>query len=178
LQAKQCFSRASKTSRGISHLSVARSANGIDGWTVEPEPLLAPDEETTSEQWGFEEARVVWVDELEVWAISCTAYGPAGPAVFLATTEDFKSVERYGVVRHPEDKNAALLPYRIDGRWVLLPSTAKCGRSPRARTYVREVDQPSPASHIDGRDPLASWGASAYANPRARARTYARWTSA
>jgi predicted GH43/DUF377 family glycosyl hydrolase len=23
-------------------------------------------------------------------------------------------------VRHPEDKNAALLPYRVDGRWVLL----------------------------------------------------------
>ena len=29
--------------RGISHLSVARSANGVDGWTVDPEPLLAPD---------------------------------------------------------------------------------------------------------------------------------------
>ena len=106
--------------RGISHLTVARSANGIDGWTVDREPLLAPDEDTASEQWGFEDARVVWVDELERWVITCTAYGPAGPAVFLATTEDFTTVERYGVVRHPEDKNAALLPHRIDGRWVLL----------------------------------------------------------
>ena len=106
--------------RGISHLTVARSANGVDGWTIEPEPLLAPDEEIPSEQWGFEDARVVWVDELERWVITCTAYGPAGPAVFLATTRDFVTVERYGVVRHPEDKNAALLPYRIDGRWVLL----------------------------------------------------------
>jgi predicted GH43/DUF377 family glycosyl hydrolase len=40
--------------------------------------------------------------------------------VFLATTEDFVTVERYGIVRQPEDKNAALLPYRIDGHWVLL----------------------------------------------------------
>jgi len=47
-------------------------------------------------------------------------HGPAGPAVFLATTEDFDTVERHGVVKHPEDKNAALLPHRIDGRWVLL----------------------------------------------------------
>ena len=31
---------------GISHLTVARSANGIDGWVVEPEPLLAPDAES------------------------------------------------------------------------------------------------------------------------------------
>jgi predicted GH43/DUF377 family glycosyl hydrolase len=106
--------------RGISHLTVARSANGTDGWTIEAEPLLAPDDSTASEQWGFEDPRVVWVDELDRWVITCTAYGPAGPAVFLATTEDFRTVERYGVVRQPEDKNAALLPHRIDGRWVLL----------------------------------------------------------
>jgi predicted GH43/DUF377 family glycosyl hydrolase len=115
--------------RGISHLTVARSANGIDGWTIEREPLLAPDEGVESEQWGFEDARVVWVDELERWVITCTAYGPAGPGVFLATTEDFTSVERYGVVRNPEDKNAALLPHRIDGRWALLhrPKTQSSG---------------------------------------------------
>jgi predicted GH43/DUF377 family glycosyl hydrolase len=106
--------------RGISHLAVARSANGVDGWNVDPEPLLAPDDETASERWGFEDPRVVWIDELERWAITCTAYGPAGPAVFLATTQDFTTIERYGVVRQPEDKNAALLPHRIDGRWVLL----------------------------------------------------------
>ena len=38
----------------------------------------------------------------------------------LATTTDFRSVERHGIVRQPEDKNAALLLYRIDGRWILL----------------------------------------------------------
>jgi len=105
--------------RGISHLTVARSANGLDGWTVDPEPLLAPNGET-SEQWGFEDARLVWVDELGRWVITCTAYGPAGPAVFLATTEHFHTVERVGIVRQPEDKNAALLPHRVGGRWVLL----------------------------------------------------------
>jgi beta-1,4-mannooligosaccharide/beta-1,4-mannosyl-N-acetylglucosamine phosphorylase len=105
--------------RGISHLTVARSANGLDGWSIEPKPLLAPDDET-SEQWGFEDPRVVWVDELGRWVITCTAYGPAGPAVFLATTEHFDTVERYGIVRQPEDKNAALLPHRVAGRWILL----------------------------------------------------------
>jgi predicted GH43/DUF377 family glycosyl hydrolase len=105
--------------RGISHLTVARSSNGVDGWSIDPEPLLAPTA-TVSEQWGFEDPRAVWVDELGRFVITCTAYGPAGPAVFLATTEDFTTVERHGIVRHPEDKNAALLPHRIDGRWVLL----------------------------------------------------------
>jgi predicted GH43/DUF377 family glycosyl hydrolase len=105
--------------RGLSHLTVARSPNGIGDWAIDAEPLLAPDG-TVTEQWGFEDPRVVWIDELGQWLITCTAYGPAGPAVFLASTEDFTSVERHGIVRQPEDKNAALLPDRIDGRWVLL----------------------------------------------------------
>ena len=114
---------------GVSHLTVARSANGVDGWSIEPEPLLAPDPEIAGEQWGFEDPRAVRVDELACWVITCTAYGPAGPAVFLATTRDFVTVDRIGVVRQPEDKNAALLPYRIDGRWVLVhrPKTQYAG---------------------------------------------------
>jgi predicted GH43/DUF377 family glycosyl hydrolase len=104
---------------GISHLTVARSANGVDSWRIAAEPLLAPGEGIESEQWGFEDARAVWVDELDCFAITCTAYGPAGPAVYLATTKDFLSVEQYGIVINPEDKNAALLPERVDGRWIL-----------------------------------------------------------
>ena len=106
--------------RGVSHLSVARSRNGVDGWSVDAEPFLAPEDGVASEQWGFEDARAVWVDELARWVVTCTAYGPQGPAVYLATTEDFTSAERMGMITQPEDKNAALLPYRIDGRWVML----------------------------------------------------------
>jgi predicted GH43/DUF377 family glycosyl hydrolase len=104
--------------RGISHLTVARSANGATDWSISPEPLLSPNG-LASEQWGFEDARVVWIAELDCWVITCTAYGPAGPAVFLATTKDFTSVERRGIIRQPDDKNAALLPHRLEGRWVL-----------------------------------------------------------
>lgn len=105
--------------RGISHLTVARSANGLDGWRVDGEPLLAPTAGIESEQWGFEDPRVVWLPELELWAITCTTYGPVGPAVYLATTADFRSVERRGITMPAEDKNAALLPERIDGKWIL-----------------------------------------------------------
>lgn len=134
---------------GISHLAVARSANGVDGWTVDPEPLLAPADGVESEQWGFEDARVVFVPELERWTITCTAYGPAGPAVYLATTEDFTSVERHGIIREPEDKNAALLPHRIDGKWILLhrPTTEFGAPRPRGEIFLsRSTD-------------LASWSA-------------------
>jgi predicted GH43/DUF377 family glycosyl hydrolase len=105
--------------RGISHLGIARSPHGIGGWTVEPEPLLAPEPGVESELWGFEDPRTVWVDELERWMLTCTAYGPSGPAVYLATTTDFRSVDRIGIIRQPEDKNAAILSERVDGKWVL-----------------------------------------------------------
>jgi predicted GH43/DUF377 family glycosyl hydrolase len=108
-----------ETRSGISNLTVARSANGVDDWCVEVDPLLAPVPRQTDEQWGFEDARAVWVEELGRHVISCTSYGPAGPAVFLATTVDFRSVERIGIVVPPEDKNAALLPERVGGEWIL-----------------------------------------------------------
>jgi predicted GH43/DUF377 family glycosyl hydrolase len=130
---------------GISHLTVARSTTGVDGWSIGAEPLLAPEQGVESELWGFEDARVVWVPELDCWVITCTAYGPAGPAVYLATTTDFRSVTRHGIIRQPEDKNAALLPERVGGDWILFhrPMTAFGGsrgeillsRSPDLRSW-------------------------------------------
>lgn len=104
---------------GISHIAVARSDDGVGGWRIDPEPLLMPVPENEGECWGFEDARAVWVEELGTHVISCTAYGPAGPAVFLATSADFTTVERLGIVAAPEDKNAALLPERVGGEWIL-----------------------------------------------------------
>lgn len=104
---------------GISHLTVARSPNGLDDWRVATEPLLVPEAGIESEAWGFEDARTVWVEELNCFVITCTSYGPAGPSVYLATTRDFSSVDRHGIVFNPEDKNAAILPERVDGKWIL-----------------------------------------------------------
>jgi predicted GH43/DUF377 family glycosyl hydrolase len=104
---------------GISHLTVARSPNGLDDWRIATAPLLAPEAGIESEAWGFEDARTVWVEELNRFVITCTSYGPAGPAVYLATTRDFLSVDRHGIVVNPEDKNAAVLPERVNGKWIL-----------------------------------------------------------
>jgi len=106
--------------RGISHLTVARSPDGLTGWRVDTEPLIVDDPECRTSCWGVEDPRITRVDELGGWLISYTAYGPEGPCVALARTEDFRRVEKLGVVMPPEDKNASLLPRRIDGHFVLL----------------------------------------------------------
>jgi len=115
--------------RGLSSLWAARSSNGVDGWTIDPEPTFPPmPTEQPSEAWGVEDARIVWLDELHKHAITYTAYSRAGPAVALALTEDFVKFERFGPLTPPEDKDATLLPRRLNGRWQLIhrPRTGLC----------------------------------------------------
>ncbi len=97
--------------RGISQLHVVRSADGVTGWTFDPEPLLRSDAENHPEEiWGCEDPRLTWLPEREEWAIAYTAYSRRGPLVSLAMTRDFRSVTRLGPVMPPEDKDAALFP--------------------------------------------------------------------
>ena len=106
---------------GLSHLCVARSADGITNWKVDPHPTFAPDVANHPEElWGMEDPRVVWVPELENYAVTYTCYSQTGPGVSLALTKDFREFERIGILFPPEDKDAALLPRRIDGRWAML----------------------------------------------------------
>ncbi len=107
--------------RGHSHLCAARSKNGLDGWVIDATPTLRPDPENFPEElWGIEDPRITFVPELGKYAIAYTAYSKGGPGVALAMTEDFRTFERYGLVMQPDDKDAALLPRRIDGQFALV----------------------------------------------------------
>lgn len=135
--------------RGLSHLTVARSADGVTDWRVEPEPLLAPQEDDPINRWGVEDPRITWVESMGGWVIAYTAYGPAGPCVALALTRDFVTVDHLGVVRPPEDKNASLLPRMIDGQFVLFhrPASPDSGRADvwlSRSTDLREWTAPEP----------------------------------
>ena len=106
--------------RGLSHFCAARSSNGVDGWQIDDEPTLLPDPEHPEELWGIEDPRITYVPELQKYAVAYTSYSRGGPGVSLALTNDFRSFERFGVIMSPDDKDAALLPRRIDGHWALI----------------------------------------------------------
>lgn len=107
--------------RGHSHLCAARSANGVDGWIIDEKPTFMPDVERYPEElWGIEDPRITFVDELGKYAVAYTAFSKGGPGVALAMTSDFRTFERYGLVMQPDDKDAALLPRRIDGSFALI----------------------------------------------------------
>ncbi len=76
--------------RGISHLTVAKSKDGISNWQIDSPPTFPPDPEHYPEEiWGVEDPRIVYLEELGEYAITYTAYSQEGPLVSLATTKDF-----------------------------------------------------------------------------------------
>jgi predicted GH43/DUF377 family glycosyl hydrolase len=91
--------------RGLSHLRVARSRNGVDGWRWDAHPLLYPNQDPACpyEEWGCEDARITQMAESE-WIISYTAASRYGPAIALAVTQDFVTVTRLGIVMAPNNK--------------------------------------------------------------------------
>ncbi|MGO9433231.1 MAG: glycosidase [Terracidiphilus sp.] len=106
---------------GLSHLCAARSANGIDGWRIDARPtLMASPRDYPEEIWGIEDPRITYVPELEQYAVAYTSFARGGPGVSLALTKDFKDFQRFGVIMPAEDKDAALLPHRIDGYWAMI----------------------------------------------------------
>jgi len=107
--------------RGLSHLCAARSADGVNGWQIDPAPTLKPNPaEYPEELWGIEDPRLTYVPELQQYAVAYTSYSRGGPGVSLALTKDFHSFERFGVILSPDDKDAALLPHKIGGFWALI----------------------------------------------------------
>ena len=120
--------------RGHSHLCVARSANGVDGWQIDPQPTLPADPAGYPEElWGIEDPRITFVPELNKYAIVYTAFTRDGPGVALALTQDFQEFERFGLIMPPEDKDAALLPRRIGGHWALIHRPVS---APRAHMWI------------------------------------------
>ena len=109
---------------GISHLTVARSANGVDGWRS---PRSRCSRRTTGSRASSGASRM----RASSGSTSSTASrsparrtGPAGPAVYLATTKDFR----------PSNGTASSAPRGQERR-----AAARAGR--------RRVDPVPPADH-------------------------------
>ena len=106
--------------RGFSHLTAARSKDGLTNWQVDPTPTLSPDPEEHEERWGLEDARIVKMEENGRYAITCVSFSAGGPLVSLIMTKDFKTFKRMGTPFPPEDKDACLFPRRFGGRYAMI----------------------------------------------------------
>jgi beta-1,4-mannooligosaccharide/beta-1,4-mannosyl-N-acetylglucosamine phosphorylase len=106
--------------RGFSHLTLARSKDGITNWNIEESPTLEYYEGHPEERWGLEDPRIVWLEDFNKYAIAYVSYSSVGPKVSLALTKDFKKIQKFGALLPPEDKDASLFPRKFEGRYVLI----------------------------------------------------------
>ena len=99
----------------LSHLRVARSTDGIH-FEVDATPALAP--ATTMESWGIEDARITLL--AGTYWINYTAVSPYGIATALASTRDFRTFDRHGIIFPPQNRDVAIFPEPIEGRYAAL----------------------------------------------------------
>lgn len=99
----------------ISHLRVARSSDGVH-FDVETAPALFP--ATELESFGIEDARITHIRGT-FW-INYTAVSPAGIATALASTKDFRTFERHGIIFPPDNRDVTIFPEKVGGRYFAL----------------------------------------------------------
>ena len=99
----------------ISHLRLARSTDGIN-FEIEDTPAISPANDY--EAFGVEDPRISFIDG--TYYISYVAVSPLGVTTCLASTKDFNSYKRHGVVFCPENKDVLLFPEKVDGKYYAL----------------------------------------------------------
>jgi predicted GH43/DUF377 family glycosyl hydrolase len=119
---------------GRSVVGIARSADGLGAWRIDPLPALAPATghdhfapgvepaaQRRIEAGGVEDPRITPLEG--AYAITYSAYDAHVKnrvRVCLAVTEDFSRFVRYGPLLERDMRNVVIFPEPIDGRYVAL----------------------------------------------------------
>jgi predicted GH43/DUF377 family glycosyl hydrolase len=98
-----------------SHLRVVRCGDGravreITGFTFRPQAEV--------EEFGVEDPRITPLDGR--YYFSYVSVSRHGPATALASTADFRTFERHGVIFCPENKDVVLFPEKVGGAFAAI----------------------------------------------------------
>jgi len=96
----------------ISHLRVARSRDGVH-FEVDRMPALVPDRKL--EEYGVEDPRATFIDGR--WYVTYVSVSRWGITTSLASTMDFRTFERHGVIFLPDHKDVVIFPERVRGKY-------------------------------------------------------------
>ena len=99
----------------LSHLRVARSKDGMKFEIADAPALSAAN---SYETFGLEDPRITLIDD--TYYITYVAVSPLGVTTALASTKDFNSFQRHGIITCPDNKDVVLFPEQIDGKYYAL----------------------------------------------------------
>jgi len=101
---------------GVSHIGCIHSENGINNWQFGSKILPQGEEE----EFGLEDPRVIYADEIGKYIITCTSVSSDGPGVSVFLSENLCEFNSIGRVLYPENKDAVVFPRRFQGMWIML----------------------------------------------------------
>jgi len=99
----------------VSHLRLVRSKDGVH-FTVDPEPFISP--VTSAEIYGIEDVRITRINDS--YYLTYTAVSGEGHGVVLASSKDFTTIERHGMIFPPQNKDVCLFPEKIQNKYIAL----------------------------------------------------------
>ncbi len=124
----------------ISHIRMAESVDGRN-FTVATQPTMLP--ENKYETYGIEDPRVTFIDGW--YYINYSAISLLGVMTSLARTKDFVNIERLGIIFAPDNKDIAIFPEKINGRYYAFH-----------RPSMKQLGMPS--MWLASSDNLLDWG--------------------
>ncbi len=112
---KYCLLLRIQDRKLTSHFVLATSDNGIvfemsKGYAFSPK-------EGAGDHRGVEDPRITQIGD--DYYLTYTAYSRHGASVGLAQTKDFKEFKRLGLIFPPENKDAVLLPEKVDEKYFI-----------------------------------------------------------
>lgn len=99
----------------LSYLRLARSKDGRH-FAIDDKAFLYP--EGRMETFGIEDPRITQLGD--TYYITYSIVSPLGVGVGMASTQDFVTVTRHGVIFPPENKDVVLFPEQIGGKYYAL----------------------------------------------------------
>ena len=119
----------------LSHIRLAWSNDGIN-FKVEENPFIAPC--LPEEAYGMEDARATLIEGkyyLNYSVVSSDSWCTA-----LALTKDFKNIEKIGIIFHPENKDVAIFPEKVNGKYIALHRPNNSGFGKASIWYAESPD--------------------------------------
>lgn len=99
----------------LSHVRLARSTDGII-FDIEEKPAIKPENEY--EAFGVEDPRITSINNS--YYITYSAVSPLGSMIGLASTKDFKSYTRHGIIFCPDNRDVEIFPEKINDKYYAL----------------------------------------------------------
>lgn len=119
----------------MSHIRLARSKDGFN-FTVDEKPFIYP--VMPEERYGIEDARVTLIGD--TYYLNFTVVSDDSWSTKLAVTKDFVNIERKGIIFHPENKDVAIFPEKVNGKYIALHRPNNSGFGKASIWYAESPD--------------------------------------